>query len=127
MEKEYTYQSETISYPNAHAAGSYFKEIVLDSSYERCTGIAILESQTGGIPAFRIGLNDKDNRYISAVHKDLLKSDKAAGLDVSKRFLPVNIKAQGHKVKVATVLPAPLASDLEYDIVFLLERDKQKV
>lgn len=126
MAKDIFYQTETISYPASQPAGSLFKEITLNSSYERCIGIALCESKDGGVPLYRIGLDDKDKQYISAVHKNLLKSDPAAGMAVANRFLPVNIKAEGHKIKVATVLPVPLVSDMEYDIVFLLQRDQQK-
>ncbi len=125
MAKELYYQSETVNYNGGTTARTLFKEVILDSSYDRCIGIAVLESKDGGISSYRIGLDDKDKQYISAVHKDLLKSDPAAGLSTEKRFLPVNIKAGGHKVKVATALPVNLVSDLEYDIVFLLERDQQ--
>jgi len=126
MAKEIFYQSETISYATSQPAGTLYKEITLNSSYERCIGIALIESKPGGVSAYRIGLDDKDKQYISAVHKNLLMSDPAAGMAVANRFLPVNIKADGHKVKVATVIPANLTADLEYDIVFLLQRDAQK-
>lgn len=125
MAKEYFYQSETINYNAGTTARTLFYEIVLNSSYERCAGIAIFESKNGGIAAYRIGVDDKDKQYISAVHKDLLISNSAAGMETIKRFLPVNIKAGGHKVKIATVLPVDLVSDLEYDVVFLLEREEQ--
>ncbi len=125
MSKDLFYQSETINYNGGTTARTLFKELVLNSSYERCVGIAVLESKDGGIPSYRIGLDDKDKQYISAVHKNLLMSDTAAGLETGKRFLPVNIKAGGHKIKIATALPIDLVSDLEYDIVFLLERDQQ--
>ncbi len=124
--KEYFIQSETIQYNTGKTAGTVYKEIILNSSYERCVGIAVLESKNGGIPTYRIGLDDKDKQYISVVHKDLLLSDKTAGMSLSQRFLPQNIKAAGHKVKVATAIPADLTDDLEYDFVFLLEREPQK-
>lgn len=124
--KEYFIQSETITYASGTGAGTLYKEIILNSSYERCIGIAILESSGGGIPAYRIGLDDKDKQYISVVHKDLLISDKTAGMSIKQRFMPQNIKAAGHKVKVATAIPAILTADIEYDFVFLLEREPQK-
>ncbi|WP_075603111.1 hypothetical protein [Saccharicrinis aurantiacus] len=124
--KEYFIQSETISYNSGKTAGTVFKEIILNSSYDRCIGIAVLESKDGGIPAYRIGLDDKDKQYISVVHKDMLLSDKTAGMSIKQRFLPQNIKAAGHRVKVATAIPVNLVDDLEYDFVFLLEREPQK-
>jgi hypothetical protein len=127
MNKEFYYQTETINYPAATSARTMTKEVILNSSYERCVGIAVFESRGGGLPMYRIGLDDKDQQYISAVHKDLLASDKAAGMETSKRFLPLNIKAGGHKVKVNTELPWDTTDVLEYDIVFLLERGMQKV
>lgn len=124
--KEYFIQSETISYNSGKTAGTVFKEIILNSSYDRCIGIAVLESKGGGIPVYRIGLDDKDKQYISVVHKDMLLSDKTAGMSIKQRFLPQNIKAAGHRVKVATAIPVNLVDDLEYDFVFLLEREPQK-
>ncbi len=124
--KDIHYQTETIAYNTGQKAGTLYKEVILNSAYTRCVGIAVLESKTGGIASYRIGLDDKDKQYISAVHKELLMSDKAAGLNVKDRFLPMNIKADGHRVKVATVLPQDLPNDLEYDIVFLLTRDQQQ-
>nr|WP_321453584.1 hypothetical protein [uncultured Carboxylicivirga sp.] len=126
MKKEYFIQSETISYPTGMVAGTKRKEITLNSSYERCIGVAVLESKTGGIPAYRIGLDDKDKQYISVVHKDMLISDKAAGMKIEDRFLVQNIKAGGHKVQISTAIPSDLVSDLEYDFVLLLEREQQK-
>jgi hypothetical protein len=125
MAKEYFYQSETINYNSGTTARTLFKEIILDSAYDRCVGIAVFESKSGGIASYRIGVDDKDKQYISAVHKDLLISDKTAGMEPEKRFLPVNIKAGGHKIKIATALPVDLVSDLEYDVVLRLERDEQ--
>ncbi len=124
--KDYFIQSETVTYATGQAAGTVYKEIILNSSYERCIGIAVLETSDGGIPTYRIGLDDKDKQYISVVHKDLLISDKTAGMSLKQRFMPQNIKAGGHKVKVAVAIPAALVSDLEFDIVFLLEREPQK-
>lgn len=124
--KEYFIQSETVSYPNGTAAGTKREDITLTSGYDRCIGVAVLESSGGGIPAYRIGLDDKDKQYISVVHKDLLMSDKAAGMKIEDRFMKQNIKADGHKVQVSTAIPAILTADLEYDFVFLLEREPQK-
>ena len=124
--KEYFIQSETITYNTGKTAGTVYEEITLNSAYERCIGVAVLETKGGGIPTYRIGLDDKDKQYISVVHKDLLLSDKTAGMSLKQRFLPQNIKAAGHKVKVATSIPVNLVDDLEYDFVFLLEREPQK-
>nr|WP_321405877.1 hypothetical protein [uncultured Carboxylicivirga sp.] len=126
MEKEYFIQSETISYATGTTAGTKRKEVTLNSSYERCIGVAVLESKNGGISTYRIGLDDKDKQYISVVHKDMLISDKAAGMSIDERFLKQNIKASGHKVQISTAIPSDLVSDLEYDFVLLLEREAQK-
>jgi len=124
--KEYFIQSETISYPTGTAAGTKREDITLRSGYDRCVGVAVLESGNGGIPSYRIGLDDKDKQYISVVHKDLLMSDKAAGMKIEDRFMKQNIKADGHKVQISTAIPALLTADLEYDFVLLLEREPQK-
>ncbi|MBR8534420.1 hypothetical protein KDU71_02525 [Carboxylicivirga sediminis] len=123
--KEYFIQSETISFATGITAGTRRTEVVLNSAYERCIGVAIFETKDGGGP-YRIGLDDKDKQYISVVHKDMLISSPAAGMKIEDRFLKQNIKAGGHKVQISTAIPANLASDLEYDFVFLLEREPQK-
>jgi hypothetical protein len=125
--KEYHIQSETVSLPAGTAAGTKRKNVTLNSSYERCIGIAVFECKNGGgSGVYRIGLDDKDNQIISTVHKDLLISDKAAGMKIEDRFMKQNIKADGHKVQVSTAIPDVLASDLEYDIAFLLVREPKK-
>lgn len=126
MAKEYFYQSERVLIPAGTSPKTMFSEFVLNSSYERCVGMAICESQTGGIPFYRIGLNDKDKQYVQSVHKDILQSSPSAGLRVSERFLALNVKAGGHKVKVSTELPKAPTGDIEYDVIFLLERDEQR-
>ncbi|MGQ1786346.1 hypothetical protein [Saccharicrinis sp. GN24d3] len=124
--KEYFIQSETISYATGTAAGTKREDITLRADFERCIGVAVFESGNGGIPSYRIGLDDKDKQYISVVHKDLLMSDKAAGMKIEDRFMKQNIKASGQKVQISTAIPALLTADLEYDFVFLLEREPQK-
>lgn len=126
MEKEVFYQTETINYAAATPAATLYKEITLNSSYERCTGVALFESKTGGISTYRIGIDDKDKQYFSSTHKDLYVSSPQAGQQEENRFLKTNIKAGGHKIKIGTQLPEVLSSDLEYDIVFKLERNAQK-
>ena len=126
MIKELFYQTEKIVFPADTQARTYRNEIILDSSYERCVGIAVIESQTGGIPVYRLGLEDKDKMIISTVHKSFLMSDKAAGLKLDNRALPLNIKAGGHKVKIITDIPVLLTAELEYDVVFILERSEQQ-
>ncbi len=123
--KELTYQSEKITFASGTAERTYRTEFILNSGYERCIGIAVIESQTGGISSYRVGLEDNSgNVLISPVHKNFLQSDKAAGLKLENRVLPVNIKAGGQKIKVITEIPTALTADLEYDIVFVLEREK---
>jgi len=126
MKQESYYQSETIAYGTGTTASTYYKEITLNSSYERCVGIAVIESKDAALSSYRIGVADKDKQYISSVHKDMLRSHPTAGLSNKERFLPVNIKANGHKIKISTTLPVQLTADLEYDVVLLLERPEQQ-
>ncbi len=126
MAKETYYQTEKVSYPVGTSARTMTKEVTLNSSYERCVGIALFENKNGGLSCYRVGLDDKDQQYISAVHKDMLKSDPGAGLDMNNRFLAINIKANNHKVKINTELPYELTDVLEYDMVFKLERDEKR-
>lgn len=123
---EFYYQAEKITFPVDTNARTYRNEIILDSGYERCLGIAVIESKTGGIASYRIGLEDKDKMIISAVHKSFLQSAPEAGMKLENRCLPLNIKAGGHKVKVITDIPALLTEEMEYDVVFVLERSEQQ-
>ena len=122
--KEITYQAEKVSFASGTTARTYRNEFILDSSYERCIGIAVIETKDGGISSYRLGLEDNDKTIISLVHKDFLKSDPAAGMKLENRVLPLNIKAGGHKAKMVTDIPITLTADLEYDVVFVLERER---
>lgn len=121
--KDIFYQTERIQFPADTQPRTYRNEVILDSSYERCIGVTVIESQTGGISSYRIGIEDKDKTIIANVPKKFLMSEPAAGLKLENRVLPVNIKAGGHKVKIITDIPMQLTSELEYDIVFVLERE----
>lgn len=123
--KEIFYQSEKVQLPANSTATTYRTEALLDNSYDRCIGIAMIEAQDGGIASYNVGLEDNDKTIVSLVPKKFLSSEPAAGLKLENRLLPVNIKAGGHKVKILTDVPMQLAAELEYVIVFVLEREER--
>ncbi len=124
--KEKFYQSETITYPTGTVARAHRQEIILDQGYENCVGLCIIEVEDGGIPTYRVGVEDRNKTIISPLNKDFLQSDKAAGLNLENRVIPVNIRAEGNKIKFITDIPEETTEKLEYDVVLVLEREQKK-
>lgn len=124
--KEIFYQSELVTIPTATEPRAYRHEIILDQAYTSCVGIAIIEVSDGGIATYRVGLEDRDKTIISPINKGFLQSDKTAGLKLENRVMPVNIRAEGHKIKIITDLPKVTTKELQYDVLLVLQREAKK-
>ncbi|MBD0403209.1 hypothetical protein [Flammeovirga sp. EKP202] len=124
-DKEYFYQTQHISFPDQQPAGTLYKDIVLNNAYQRCVGIALFPITDGGQSFFRVGLGDQNQDYLNNIHYKALVSSEASGLEVDKRFMKVNIKAEGHILKLRTEIQNQVTSELSYDFILLLERDKK--
>lgn len=122
--KEYFYQTQHISFPDSTPAGTLYKDIVLNNAYKRCVGIAVYPILNGGQSFYRIGLGDQNQDYLNNIHYKALVGSENAGLEVDKRFMKVNIKAEGHILKLRTEIQTQVDSQLSYDFVLLLEREK---
>lgn len=124
-QKEYFYQTKQIIYPDQTPSGTLYTDIVLNNAYERCIGVAIYPIQEGGQSFYRVGLGDQNQDYLNNIHYKALVASEASGLETDKRFMKLNIKAEGHTVKVRTEIPSQVVGTLSYDVVFLLEREKR--
>lgn len=124
--KEIFYQSETIKIANATDPRAYRHEIILDQAYTSCVGFAIIEVKDGGIATYRVGVEDRDKTIVSPVNKKFLMSEPIAGLKLENRVIPVNIRAEGHKIKIITDLPEITKSVLQYDVILVLQREVKK-
>ncbi|GJM64973.1 hypothetical protein [Persicobacter diffluens] len=120
MKKETFLQTKTIEIPGATAATVIRSEVKLNSSYERCTGVAIYPIKQGGVDAFRVGLDDNGGALLQVTHQDALTADKS--LPFSDRFQEINVPANGHTVKINTQFDQQTTEALKYDFVFRLER-----
>lgn len=124
--KEIFYQNETITLPAQTEPRAYRHEIILDQSYEHCVGLCIIEVKDGGIPTYRVGVEDRNKTIVSPVNKNFLQGDKSAGLKLENRVIPVNIRAEGSKIKIITDVPEKTKTEINYDVVLVLQRKEQE-
>ncbi|WP_053404252.1 hypothetical protein [Persicobacter sp. CCB-QB2] len=120
MRKETFLQTKTIEVPAGTASTVIRSEVKLNSSYERCTGVAIYPIKQGGLDAFRVGLEDNGGALLQVTHQDALTADKS--LPFNDRFQEVDIPANGHTVKINTQFDQQTTEKLVYDFVFRLTR-----
>lgn len=106
--------------PAGTSPGTYEVKTKLDSQYKRATGVVAYVNNDGGLPSFQLGLRSDAQVYVSPTNASYLM----AGLDCPKaqRLTPVNILCDNTNITIQVVVPALLASDLNVDMVFMLER-----
>jgi len=111
----------TFKWPANTSAGNYEEKTVLDTTYQRASGIVAYVNSDGGVSNAKLGLRNDTAVYVSPTHIDYLR----AGLDCPKRdrLTPVNIACDGTNLTVQLVLAGPLTSELSVDVVFQLERN----
>lgn len=117
------YQTVEVVKANALAAGRYSDSIELDSNYEYCDGVQVIEITAGGIPTYAIGLEDKNNTY----HNITNKKDWASGSDtpINQRYKDIHIPViNGEKLEIKTEFAVVLAAELKYEIIFRLRKRK---
>lgn len=114
------YQTLNISYPAGTTAGTYSNNLVLDTQYERATGVTVYENVGGGIPYTQMQVRDDVNTHVSKTNTKHLQ----AGIDCPKqlRATPVSIRCSGEKVYVDVTISDTLTDVLSLDVVFTLER-----
>lgn len=116
------YQRLEISYPAATTAGEKKDhEIILDSVMDKVVGIAMYPISDGGVAPIRIGLTDPSGEVQEPTHQDDW-IDKGYG-SYYDRKKPMDIVAKGRKVTVSVDIPAVLASELKFDLVFILRNN----
>lgn len=121
-----SYQTEDVLYKaGTQGSAKYTSEFELDTHYDQCDGIQVYEILNGGISYYQIGIDDKNTFYNTLVHK----ADYISGpsVDPNSRYKTISIPiVSGNKIKVNTYIPALLATDLYYQIVFRLRRSQEK-
>ncbi len=119
MERKIKLQTKAISIPAGSPAGTTLeREIDLDESYNRVTGIVLYDA---GTTPYRIGLEDNNG----SVLLDLTNSthfQSTASTSKGERMTVVDFKpTKGMKVKIRPITTAVNGIDL--DLVFQLKRD----
>lgn len=115
------YQTVVVTKANATPASRYTDSHELDSNYEFCDGVQIIEIGAGGIATYAIGLEDKSNTYHSITNK----KDWQSGTDtpINHRYKDIHIPViRGEKVDIKTEFTANLAAELKYEIIFRLRK-----
>ncbi|GAA4850961.1 hypothetical protein [Algivirga pacifica] len=126
MKKEYYYQVVNVKYPSGTPVGTLHKEVSLSNAYDHCVGVAFYPIATSGAnDFFRVGIADNSQDYVQNIPFKALMSDPTAGLQQANRFAPLLITGRGHVVKVRTEFTAAITAVVEYDLIFLMERDRK--
>ena len=115
------YQTIAINKPANTPAGRYTDSQELDSDWDFCDGVQIIESTDGGIPFYSVGLEDKSQTYHNITHK----KDWMSGNDtpINQRYKDIYIPViRGEKLDIKTEFGAVLASDINYQIIFRLHK-----
>jgi len=126
IEKEKTsYQTLDVAYPAGSAKGKYADSVELDSHYDECDGVQIFVLSDGGQPNFQVGIDDRNTFYNTLVHKDDYVSGN--GVAPNARYKEITIPVvNGNKLSVNTYIPAALATDMFYQVVFRLRKRPKK-
>jgi len=119
------YQTEEIRYSAGTEFGKFSKNVELDSNFDYCDGVQVIELSNGGVPFYNIGLEDKSNTYHSQTHKN----DWINGTDtpINSRYKDVMIPViNGSKLQVVTQFDAVPTQELRYQIIFKLKKKSSK-
>lgn len=115
------YQTETVTKAALTGEGRYTNSIELDTNFDYCDGVQIIELSNGGVPFYSIGLEDKTNTYHSTTHKaDWINgSDTPINNRYKEIFIPV---IRGDKLDIKTAIDTALVSEVKYQIIFRLRK-----
>lgn len=126
MESEVRYQTKQITVASSVSANTTQEDTIeLETGYDRVTGIAVHEITDGSITDgyYRIGIQDQDRVYHGLTHID--NWDGGTGVSPNDKFKKIDFEVkQSQLVTIKTNVPASPSTDLKYEIVFRLERDK---
>lgn len=116
------YQRLEIAYATGVTAGlKTDHEIILDSEMQKVVGVAMYPISDGGVSSIRIGLRNNSGEIQEPTHQDDY-IDKGFG-DYYNRKKPLDIEANGQRLKISVEIPADLTADLKFDLVFILKND----
>jgi hypothetical protein len=129
MEKNIKYQSELITIDSGQGAGTTPEtKVDLDAQFDRCVGVQLHEVSNGGIANdyYRIGIKDRNGQLHDIVSHDSFKGGTSA--PPNERYKQVTIPiVQGRPIQIQVYIPSALASDLVFELEFVLEEDLVKV
>lgn len=115
--KKVRYQSEIITLASGTPAGLYDRDINIDREYTEIEGAAIYPISDGGIDNYRVGFKDAEKIY----HNITSKTDwQPIAVERYKKIGPIENRGQKFTVLVANA--QVLASELKFEIVFLLSK-----
>ena len=119
------YQTKSVTVTNGTGSGTkgQFSSIALDSEYDRCIGIRVIETGSTA-QSYRLSLlagAQGATNLIDLVHKDLWLS--TTGIKPEDRPIPVDIPAKGNSYVIGYDIITTLSAELALDIVFILVKD----
>lgn len=119
---ETKYETLTVTIPSGTSAVSTTKDINFDTAYQQVEGVAMVEIDNGGIPYYQIGIETDDTTFHHVSHKEIFQTSK----DVAQKdkFKEISIPISTKKVKVRIATPATTTSDLVFQLVFKLTRNR---
>lgn len=118
------YQTIKIVKAIGSPAGATTEKVQLNQDYDRCTGIALVEVTDGNLPGghYDVGIHDERETYINSIGKSMLKVGDQTPQD--QRYLSITIPIKsGTETKILTSLPDIPTADVEFNLIFRLERE----
>ncbi len=115
------YQTETVKKIAGTVTGRYTDSVELDSNFDYCDGVQVIEITNGGVPFYSVGIEDKNNSYHNLTHK----ADWINGQDtpINNRYKEIFIPViRGDKLDIKTALDTVPVIDVEYQIIFRMRK-----
>ncbi|MEN7549045.1 hypothetical protein AAG747_14065 [Rapidithrix thailandica] len=116
MARQFKKQTVLIELVNGTAAGEKTSPVNLDPSYTKVKGLRLHPLADGGLPYYEVGLEDNNGLLVDA------ENSRAYAYTAEKPWEPVDLDNKGQQFRVKTVLPATATGDVQYQLVFLLEK-----
>ena len=110
-------QSRVITIANGTSQGTVLAaKISLDTSYEKATGVHIVEIKNGGLPYYRLSVqDDAGTTQTDMMHK------KTYEYDPEREFKQIDVQVVERQMLIQVELPQNLTDDLVFELTFKLE------
>jgi hypothetical protein len=113
----FKYEAKNIKIEAGKPAGTFEETIKVDSSYKKIIGLALYEIENGNLPYYEVGISDNNFTYHHLAHKD---DFKPFGVE---RYKPIAIDNMDQQIKIRYRIPAEVQEDVQFQLVFLLQKD----